>query len=49
MIVLVFYYVADRMYPAQLGISLDDAKCMWLPVLFADEASELMECSSGDV
>lgn len=33
-----FAYVADRMYPVQLGFSIDEAKCMWLPVLFADEA-----------
>ena len=36
----VFVLTADRIYPAQLGISLHDAKLMWLQVLFTDEASE---------
>ncbi|KAI5461788.1 hypothetical protein BGZ63DRAFT_424645 [Mariannaea sp. PMI_226] len=35
-----FYtFTTDRIYPARLGISLDNAKGLWLRVLFSDEAS----------
>ncbi|RYP84522.1 hypothetical protein DL769_001181 [Monosporascus sp. CRB-8-3] len=34
-----FVYVADRLYPTQLGISLDKAKSTWMPMMFADEAT----------
>ncbi|KAH7142113.1 hypothetical protein EDB81DRAFT_691592 [Dactylonectria macrodidyma] len=34
-----FNFTADRIYPVRLGISLDDAKYMWLRVLFSDEAT----------
>ncbi|RYO78812.1 hypothetical protein DL766_008717 [Monosporascus sp. MC13-8B] len=34
-----FAHVADRLYPTQLGISLDKAKSTWMPMMFADEDS----------
>lgn len=37
----VFNNVADHLYPVQLGLSADDAKFMWLSVLFADETGKL--------
>ncbi|KAL6401646.1 hypothetical protein AUP68_15523 [Ilyonectria robusta] len=46
-----FAFTADRIYPARLGLSVDDAKSMWLRVLFSDEATyhcniALMEASN---
>ncbi|VUC25496.1 unnamed protein product [Clonostachys rosea] len=38
-----FILTADRMYPPKLGISLDEAKRMWLNVLFEDQAT--YECN----
>ena len=38
---LVFALTADRIYPAQLGISLDDAKRMYLHDMLSDEAGEI--------
>ncbi|RYP64384.1 hypothetical protein DL771_008778 [Monosporascus sp. 5C6A] len=38
-----FAYVAERMYPIQLGISLDEAKSTWMPMMFADE--DIVPCS----
>ncbi|CAG9990899.1 unnamed protein product [Clonostachys byssicola] len=38
-----FILTADRMYPPKLGISLEEAKCMWLKVLFEDQAT--YECN----
>ncbi|CAH0058085.1 unnamed protein product [Clonostachys solani] len=38
-----FILTADRMYPPKLGISLDEAKCIWLKVLFEDQAT--YECN----
>lgn len=39
----VFAFTADRIYPARLGLSVDDAKSMWLRVLFSDEASRFAQ------
>lgn len=36
----VFSLSADRLYPVQLGLSLDEAKRKWFRFLFADESSE---------
>lgn len=33
-------YTADRIYPVKLGVSLHEAKFMWLRCLFESEASE---------
>ncbi|CAI6100779.1 unnamed protein product [Clonostachys chloroleuca] len=38
-----FILTADRMYPPKLGISLEEAKGMWLKVLFEDQAT--YECN----
>ncbi|KAJ5805923.1 uncharacterized protein N7503_003525 [Penicillium pulvis] len=34
-----FMYTADRIYPVKLGVSLHDAKFMWLRYLFESEAT----------
>lgn len=36
---IVFAYVADRMYPVHLGLTLEDTKRLWLQLLVTDEAS----------
>lgn len=35
----VFYLTTERLYPANLGLSLEEAKLVCLRVLFTDEAS----------
>ncbi|KAJ5300803.1 uncharacterized protein N7443_005805 [Penicillium atrosanguineum] len=34
-----FIYTSDRIYPIKLGVSLHDAKFLWLKVLFESEAT----------
>lgn len=38
----VFIYTSDRIYPVKLGVSLHDAKFMWMRVLFENEASKFV-------
>ncbi|KAG9250563.1 uncharacterized protein F5Z01DRAFT_360103 [Emericellopsis atlantica] len=38
-----FHFTTERMYPMQLGLSLDDSKRMWLKLFFAD--TETFECN----
>ncbi|KAI6779954.1 putative leucin zipper protein [Emericellopsis cladophorae] len=40
---IVFHFTTERMYPRQLGLSLDDSKRMWLKMFFAD--TETLECN----
>jgi hypothetical protein len=39
----VFMFTTDRIYPVKLGVSLHDAKFMWLRVLFESEASKFTD------
>ena len=34
-----FCFTSDRIYSPELGISLEDAKMLWLPSMFSDESS----------
>ena len=37
----VFAYGAEKICPSQLGFSSNDAKSLWLRVLFTDEAGKI--------
>lgn len=49
----VFALTTERLYPVNLGFSLDEVKLMWVRILFTDNASELaynytLECRNID-
>lgn len=45
----VFLYTSDRIYPVKLGVSLHDAKFMWLRCLFESEASEFADVTRDSI
>lgn len=45
---LVFCYVVERMYPLQLGLTLEDSKYLWLQMLVTDEAGMSPKTTSLD-
>jgi hypothetical protein len=40
---LVFVFTSHRIYSPQLEISLEEAKSLWLPVMFTDEDSKFLD------